>query len=601
MRTIFVDYLNFSAFLKILSKFFHFDEVKIISNNDFFSKFWTFVLRLLGFKVYNERFFFGDIFNSQGESLFIVARRIASVKCLEYSRWLLNNSSFLINNKKNDNHKKILELHISKTVWSEMEYYFRRFIYIKNVYKGQLKHSILIQSPKLIKEEFLQKNFNEFDCFFCGNNFYLKLKKLITFYFLKVYSLKNLIIQNRVFHNKKSIFTIAVDTIDLNSNERHFPHWHKKIPDRDLFIFNFNNYYVKISKNELKKNNIRIISNQDILFSVRKNYTFNLITSKKIPSILKLEIEKFNSLVNGLYYLLKELKCEKFIFLDPQDPITDAVQIISEDIGIQTICLQFSNMGMRVPLMMSLADIFLSFANVYEKVFTWDNLRPKTFYSIGYSFINKKNKDLDKIKKRLNDGGVDTIISYFDENVENHKWGLVSESQELYNLELLAKTVLKFKKIAVILKPQFPFHTFKKYDSIIIKEAISSGRYMELNKTIDNESILRNKFTPSDAAQLSDYCIGNLIGATAGLESALSNKKVLLINPHGFKSEFDSIYKESKIIFPTLDFALEKIISKEKNLGDWSKIINHFSKDVNYSKKLINTLLLKRDSNELFK
>ena len=124
---------------------------------------------------------------------------------------------------------------------------------------------------------------------------------------------------------------------------------------------------------------------------------------------------------------------------------------------------------------------------------------------------------------------------------------------------------------------------------------------MELNKTIDNESILRNKFTPSDAAQLSDYCIGNLIGATAGLESALSNKKVLLINPHGFKSEFDSIYKESKIIFPTLDFALEKIISKEKNLGDWSKIINHFSKDVNYSKKLINTLLLKRDSNELFK
>ena len=130
-------------------------------------------------------------------------------------------------------------------------------------------------------------------------------------------------------------------------------------------------------------------------------------------------------------------------------------QSVFEDIGIQTICLQFSNMGMRVPLMMSLADIFLSFANVYEKVFTWDNLRPKTFYSIGYSFINKKNKDLDKIKKRLNDGGVDTIISYFDENVENHKWGLVSESQELYNLELLAKTVLKFKKIYIIF-----IHTF---------------------------------------------------------------------------------------------------------------------------------------------
>ena len=106
-----------------------------------------------------------------------------------------------------------------------------------------------------------------------------------------------------------------------------------------------------------------------------------------------------------------------------------------------------------------------------------------------------------------------------------------------------------------------------------------------------SKSILRNKFTPSDAAKLSDYCIGNLFGATAGLESALSNKKVLLINPHGFKSEFDPIYKKSKIIFPTLDSVLDKIISKEKNLGDWSKIINHFSNDVKNSRRLIYEIL----------
>ena len=594
MKTIFVDYLNFSSFLKILLKYFYFEEVKVLSSNDFFSKPWSFILRLIGFKVYNEKFFFGDIYDSQGESLYLVTRRIASVKCLEYSRWLLKNSSFLINKKKYTNHKKTLELYISKVVWSEMEFYLRRLMYIKHIYKDQLKYSILIQRPKLIKEEFFKKNYNEFDYFFCGNNLYLRLKKLTIFYFRKVFSLKNLIFQNRVFHNKKSIFTIAVDTIDLNSNERHFPHWYKMIPDRDLFIFNFNNYHVKISKNELKKNNIRIISNQDIFFSIRKHYNFKLITAKKIPSILKLEIEKLYTLGNGLYYLLKKLNCEKFIFLEPQEPLTDAVQIISKDIGVQTICLQYSNMGMRVPLMMSLADIFLSFSDIYQKVFTWDNLRPNTFYPIGYSFITKQNKSLNKIKKSLNDGGVDTIISYFDESVENHKWGLISESQNLYDLELLAKTVLKFKKIAVILKPQFPFNTIKKYSSIIIKEAISSGRFIELNKTIDNESILRNKFTPSNAAQLSDYCIGNLIGATAGLECALSNKKVLLINPHGFISEFDSIYKKSKIIFSTLDSAIDKIICKEKNLGDWSKIINYFSNDVNYSKKLINTLLSKR-------
>ena len=185
----------------------------------------------------------------------------------------------------------------------------------------------------------------------------------------------------------------------------------------------------------MKNNNINIINNKQILFLINKYYNFKLNTNKKIPSLLKFEKENLYFLTNGLYYFLKKINCDKFIFEDPQDPISDAVQIVSKHIGIQTICLQFSNMGMTSPLLMTLSDIFLSFSNSYKKVFTWNNLKPKKFYPIGYSFINKKNKSLDKIKKSLNDGGVDTIISYFNENVENHKWGLISEGQNFYDLE----------------------------------------------------------------------------------------------------------------------------------------------------------------------
>ena len=591
MKIIFVDYLNLSSFLKILFINSGIEEVKILSNINSFSRIWIFLLRLIGFKVNYEKFFFGDIFDSTGESLYLVTRKIASIKSLEYSKWLLNKSSFEINKKKHDDYKKSLELYISKTVWSEMEYYIRRVIYVKHTYKDQINFFLLVKKSKFINKDFLKTNYNQFHYFFYGNNLNIKIKKWIIFYLKKIIGLKNFIFQNKKFYSKKSIFTIAVDTIDLDSNDRHFPNWYKLIPNRDLYILNFNNYHVKITKNELKNNNINIINNKKIFFSTKKHYNFRLITNKKIPLILKFEIENLYFLTNGLYYFLKKFNCEKFIFEDPQDPISDAVQIVSKDIGIQTICLQFSNMGMTVPLVMTLSDIFLSFSNSYKKVFTWNNLKPKRFYPIGYSFINKSNNSLNYVKKNLNDAGVDTIISYFDESVENHKWGLISEEKYYKDLEFLAKTVLKFKKIAIILKPQFAFNTIKKNKSRILKKAISSGRFLELIKSIDNESVQRNKFTPCNVAQISDYCISNLIGATAGLECALSNKKVILINPYGFISEFNLIYDKSKVIYPSLDSAIDKIITKEKKIGDWSKIINHFSNDIKNSRSLIYEIL----------
>ena len=95
MKIIFVDHLNLSAFLNILLINSDIQEVKILSNIDSFSRIWIFLLRLLGFKVNCEKFFFGDIFDSKGESLYLVTRKIASIKSLEYSKWLLNKSSFI--------------------------------------------------------------------------------------------------------------------------------------------------------------------------------------------------------------------------------------------------------------------------------------------------------------------------------------------------------------------------------------------------------------------------------------------------------------------------------------------------------------------------
>ena len=68
----------------------------------------------------------------------------------------------------------------------------------------------------------------------------------------------------------------------------------------------------------------------------------------------------------------------------------------------------------------------------------------------------------------------------------------------------------------------------------------------------------------------------DLIGATAAIECAVSNKKVLLINPHGYKPEFQSIYNKSNVVFPSLKNAIDSILKNEDAVGDWTKIIDKF-------------------------
>ena len=573
MKTLFVDHLNFYSSLKILLNRSAYDEIRLISDPKFLSKLWNSILILFGVKIYQENFFLGDIFNSEGESTSSESTRIASLKSFEYSTWLLEQSSLQMDRKIHLEGKKVITLFFSKTVWSEMEYFIMRLLYVKNTYGVKKKYSFLFNKPSLIEIDFLKNTNKEFNLIFCGNISALKLKQTIKFNLKKIYGLKNNLIKKNISKNKKSTVSIATDTIDLESSGRFFPHWFKFKKHRNFYIFNFNKFEVKINQKNKIKNNIKILKDKSILFSLINHRKFDLINKKKLPYILNLHLKSFFALANGLDQLLINLNCDKFIFIDPQDPITDAVQLISKNIGVETRCIQFANTSMIVPLMITLADVYLIFSKHYEKYFSWGKLRPKKFHPIGYTFISKQENSLNKIKKELINDGVKTTIVYFDESVQNNKWGGISKNHNLYNLEFLAKTVLKFKEIAIILKPQFFNNSVSDLNSSIINKAIDSGRFLELRKGKANE---RNLYTPSNVSQIADYCIGDIIGATAALECALQNKKVLLLNSFGYKTESQKIYNKSDIVFLTLRKAIKAIIDNNSNVGDWSKIITEF-------------------------
>ena len=60
------------------------------------------------------------------------------------------------------------------------------------------------------------------------------------------------------------------------------------------------------------------------------------------------------------------------------------------------------------------------------------------------------------------------------------------------------------------------------------------------------------------------------------MECALQNKKVLLLNSFGYKTESQKIYNKSDIVFPNLRKAIKAIIDYNSNVGDWSNIITEF-------------------------
>ena len=109
---------------------------------------------------------------------------------------------------------------------------------------------------------------------------------------------------------------------------------------------------------------------------------------------------------------------------------------------------------------------------------------------------------------------------------------------------------------------------------------------------------VRNDVYPTEPGLISDFTISHKFGATAGLEVACLNKRVLLINNIKTKSCWDNLYEQSDIVFSNIDEILKVIDDyrvdkiKNKNLGDWSKIINNFD-------PYIDNLALKRLRNHI--
>lgn len=619
---VFLDKINFSS-VSFLFKRRLSGEIILFDKPSFVQNFFLYLIRFIGYNIYEAIFFTGHLKTKNGESAYLAstddARRIAVQAAFE----ILETSPHL---QEINNHfgKNTLHLHLTKQLVWYIKYWTERLAVAKILAEGN-GYKVCLKSPDLINEEIVKKAFPETEILFYSPSLLAvlaRLRKSKTLYleFIRFmifpFNGKKTSTQATQNFTKPSVLLLQEDTIRIDTTLRGQPHW----IDFESEEKQYNTYVITSTKAisdldtetqaELLKNQIFIFDPaafKDAFAEMRKHKSLNDIRDRKLKLLKSLIFstrfrDKYFALRTALFLKQAEfvgavslwLNIRVFLFRESYIPLTDAIQIVSRQLNVKTIAYQYSNLGTYSPVMMNTADLMLIFSNHFKKVFSDRFFSPSSFIEIGYLYHLTPTMIRERalrLREALLSKGVAFIICFFDENVQYNKWGLVNKSDHLHELHILARLVLNDPTIGVVIKSQFqknkPSRLYPKDE--LISNAVNSGRFLELHA-----GLIRNDIFPIEAALISDIAIGHKFGATASLEVALEGVRSVMLDKYGTRTIWDEFYDRPSITFSTMESLIEAIQQLRDNnqkfneLGDWSSFIHLLStkSDINPVKRL---------------
>jgi hypothetical protein len=399
-----------------------------------------------------------------------------------------------------------------------------------------------------------------------------------------------------------SLLVLQEDDLSLNRSYRTQPHWFfpedGNPPFRTLVLQTSSLERLPGDNEALKEQGIVPISKKDRYLISRRLWSSHPVQKRLRKDLWKCVVTSIfgSSLevrvvfeVARLLYTAKVLAafCERahvkgFMSCENYMVEADAMQLIAKALDITTLSYQYANVDKVPPIMMTCADVMLTFAPLYHQRWTRDSVTPGSFADMGYlydtsfKFVRRRARDH---RRRLTKAGAQFVICYFDESVLHGKYGLIGEQDHCAEILVLLQLVIEDPSVGVVVKTQFRFNSPQNFDEIAaaLAAAEATGRYLELVYGTH-----RNIIFPAEAALSADMAIGHSVGATAPLEAALAGVRSIILNPYGIKGENDSLYAQADIVYPSMMAALEAVrsfrsgASEYARLGDWSPIIGHF-------------------------
>jgi hypothetical protein len=237
--------------------------------------------------------------------------------------------------------------------------------------------------------------------------------------------------------------------------------------------------------------------------------------------------------------------------------------------------------GAVPPAMLANCDIFFSFSRIFNEFWCKTKIKPKQFISFGFFFHGDRqviNRDSQKIKKMLCARNINSAICYLDESIQFGKYGLIKLKDYVKNISSILSFCEKNIKYGLVLKPQFVSNSilFNKCIRSVLKCDQPIRNLFEL--IFRHKKHIRNLVLPQQAAEVSFCVISHSFSATAGIETALSNKPTFLLNTFPYGGKIGKIFLKNGLTYKSVSCILnyltrtsnEKIFSE--NAKKWRNV-----------------------------
>ena len=577
------------------------------------------LMKLLGFNVAQAKFFAGHLKSSTGEAVSIAAIRCAQDNSVGAAESVIESSSFL--SKLNAVWgRNTIRLHLAKSIWDTMlDVGSRSFVasaLARDV--GAEKAILLVARPHNFPESYLVDLHSNLELRFYSPGFGLKRTgRLYLILWLLRSHFKELKWRtgaqvHRLLRRQKSngidandsasLLLIQESEISLDRSFRTQPHWLFESEARQQFqtyILEKPFFDAPSANNvDIEDQGIHLVSNKDIALTrqhrpalpvqirlskaLRQCLIKSLFGGSGPQAAATVRLSQLFFVAIRMADFCRQANVKAFMTCENYYTEVDAVQLIASELGIHTLSYQFANTGNTGPISSTNGDSMFMISALYHEQYSRNGIRPDSLKDIGYPYetsFHLVRERAQKCRTKMEKAGAKFIICYFDENSTVEPYGDISPADHIRDLLALMQLVLEDPSVGLVVKTKLLRTSPRFIDEIsaVRKSVEATGRYVELM-----HGIRRNIIFPAEAALSADLAIGQAVGSTAVLESALAGTRGILLNPYGITGANDYLYAKANIIYPSLAEALEAVRAfregapEQKDLGDWSPIIDQF-------------------------